>query len=162
MTQVTRRDAWASKLDLALLVAATLAMVAAVGLLVYTVLTQMSVYRAAVTAELSRPGPVDHAAVLAYARSGDFAAAKFAALFLGFTLIFLGAAYTLRMARVSYEFSVAKENAATASLSTSSPGLVMVSLGVLLVTLAVLTQSNVDLHQAPSPTTFRVVDDTAD
>jgi hypothetical protein len=156
-----RRHAWESKLDLVLLVAATLAMAAAVGFLVYTVLTQISVYRALVTAELSRPGPVDHAAMLAYTRSGDFAVAKFAALFLGFTLIFLGAAYTLRMARVSYEFSVSKENAATAALSTSSPGLVMVSLGVLLVALTVLTQSSVDLHQ-PSRATFRIIDDNAD
>ncbi|HXU33798.1 MAG TPA: hypothetical protein VN851_24780 [Thermoanaerobaculia bacterium] len=145
-----------------LLVAATLAMMVAISLVLYTVVTQMSVYRTSIDAVFSRPGPVDHAAVLAYARSGDFAAAKFSALCLGFTLIFLGAAYTLRMARVGYELSVEKEDVAKASLSTTSPGLVMVSLGVVLVALAVLTQSSVDLRPAPTSPTFRVIDNEAD
>ncbi|HJU38141.1 MAG TPA: hypothetical protein VJ724_01115, partial [Tahibacter sp.] len=52
---------------------------------------------------------------------------------------------------------------ANASLATSSPGLVLASLGVGLVALAVLTQSEVNLDRATSPTpTFEVVGDKAD
>lgn len=154
--------AWEARLDLVLLVAATAVLAIAVGLLVYTILTQTAVYRSSIAVELAGDGPINHHAVLAYARSGDFAAAKSVALCLGFALIFLGAGYTLRAAQTTYNLSVSRDDLAKASLVTSSPGLVMISLGVVLVAMAVLTQSHVDLNGSPAMTTLRVVEDTAD
>ena len=139
-------------LDMTLLIAATGAMVVAVVLLLCVIYVQLNMYHTAMNSELVRTGRIDHAAVLAYGRSADYAASKYVALLLGFALIFLGSAYVLRTSTVGYSVSVAHKEI-NASLATSSPGLVLATLGVVLVALAILTQSDINLsygHAKPA------------
>ena len=152
----------ASKLDSVLLISATAAMAIAIGLLIYVITSQLGLYHSSVATELRRAPAVDHLAVLAYARSADYAASKYCSLLLGFALIFLGSAYVLRVSTVTYSLSAAAQGA-SGTFATTSPGLVMATLGVVLVALAVLTQSDVSLTYAShSPSPLHIVDDVSD
>lgn len=109
---------------------------------------QYKTYNAGVSASLNAP-QIDHASVIAYSRALDFAIAKTSAICLGFLLIFVGALYVLRTADTHFGLGV---DAATikASLQTSSPGLVMITLGVVLVGTALINKSDVDYKTAPA------------
>lgn len=157
-----RTEATASKLDIVLLISATAALTIAIGLLIYVITSQLSLYHSTVATELRRAPEVDHLAVLAYARSADYAASKYCALLLGFALIFLGSAFVLRLSTATYRLS-AEAQGSSATLATSSPGLVLATLGVGLVALAVLTQSDVTLTYANQPPLqLPIADDASD
>ncbi len=156
------RPNFGRRLDTTLLVAATGAMIVAVALLAIVIFAQLSLYHVAMNAELARATGIDHAAVLAYGRSADYAASKYCALLLGFALIFLGSAYVLRTAKADYGLSASNKDF-NASLASSSPGLVLATLGVVLVALAILTQSQINLsHGSEISPMQSFVDDNAD
>lgn len=89
--------------------------------------------------------------VLVYSRAWDFAVTKTSALFLGFMVIYLGALYVLRSADTSYELSINQGAQSGATLKSSSPGLVMITLGALLVALVLANRSEVGIQVDPSP-----------
>ena len=88
--------------------------------------------------------------VLVYSRAWDFAVTKTSALFLGFMVIYLGALYVLRSADTSYELSINQGAQSGATLKSSSPGLVMITLGALLVALVLSNRSEVGIQVDPS------------
>ena len=88
--------------------------------------------------------------VLVYSRAWDFAVTKTSALFLGFMVIYLGALYVLRSADTSYELSINQGAQSGATLKSSSPGLVMITLGALLVALVISNRSEVGIQVDPS------------
>jgi len=88
--------------------------------------------------------------ILIYSRAWDFAVTKTSALFLGFLVIYTGALYVLRSADTAYELSVTQGTQSGATLKSSSPGLVMVTLGSLLVALVLQHKSEVGLQVTPS------------
>jgi hypothetical protein len=114
-----------------------------VALLGFSLYVQSRNYSAGVSASLAT-SPINPVAVIAYSRSLDFAIAKMSAICLGFLLIFVGALYVLRTADSDFALELEREDA-RASLQTSSPGLVMITLGVALVAIAILNKSDVDL-----------------
>jgi hypothetical protein len=129
---------------------AAVAVIAATTVLLFIVLyNQMSNYNNAITVELKNSGHVEHAAILAYARATDFAAAKLSALFLGFLLVFLGAMFVLRVAKVDYGLSVSNGPSQRLSLSSTSPGLIIISLGVILIICVLFSQTHLD-YQTPA------------
>lgn len=68
---------------------------------------------------------------------------KTSALFLGFMVIYTGALYVLRSADTAYELSVGQGTQLGASLKSSSPGLLLVTIGALLVALVLHSRSEV-------------------
>jgi hypothetical protein len=87
---------------------------------------------------------IDHAVVLTYSRSWDFAVVKTSSIFLGFSLILIGALYVLRVAESRFSMSV-ESNGTKGSLESRSPGLIMLVLGVVLVALVLYSKSTVEL-----------------
>jgi len=81
--------------------------------------------------------------ILVYSRAWDFAVTKTSALFLGFMVIYTGALYVLRSADTAYELSVGQGTQLGASLKSSSPGLMLVTIGALLVALVLHSRSEV-------------------
>ncbi len=149
-------------LDRLILGVAGFIVVVTTGLLLYVVVTQVRTYNVAVMAAL-KAGTLDHAAVLAYARSTDFSAAKISALFLGFLLIFLGAMFVLRVAETEYSFAMTPAEQRQVTFSTSSPGLAMVTLGVILVIVVLFAKSTIDYHPASAvEVPLYVTEDAAD
>lgn len=88
--------------------------------------------------------------ILIYSRAWDFAVTKTSALFLGFLVIYTGALYVLRSADTAYELSVTQGAQSGATLKSSSPGLVMITLGSLLVALVLQHKSEVGLQVTPN------------
>jgi hypothetical protein len=107
-------------------------------------------YYTGINSALSVPNAIDHTIVLTYSRAWDFAVQKTSSLFLGFTLVFIGALYVLRIADARFALS-AEGPSVKGSLETSSPGLVMITLGVLLIGFVIYNQSVIDYRPA-SPT----------
>ncbi len=65
-------------------------------------------YNAGISAAL-RASSIDHAVVITYTRAWDFAVVKVSSIFLAFCLIMVGALYVLRVATVSYSFTMANQ-----------------------------------------------------
>jgi hypothetical protein len=103
-------------------------------------------YNAGITAALGADG-IDHAVVITYTRAWDFAVVKVSSILLAFCLIMVGALYVLRVATVSYSFTMANQ-AQKSSLETSSPGLVMITLGVALMAVVLFSTSKVQYQSA--------------
>lgn len=118
-------------------------------LLVTSLSFQYSNYHRGIDQAVNGVVGVDHNSIITYSRAWDFAVVKTSALFLGFTLIFVGALYILRVADAGYQLSI-KGGDVQGSLQTSSPGLVMATLGVFLVAWVVYSKSIVDYHPTPS------------
>jgi hypothetical protein len=91
--------------------------------------------------------------ILIYSRAWDFAVTKTSALFLGFLVIYTGALYVLYSADTTYEVSFNQGPQPGATLKSSSPGLVMVTLGSVLVALVLFSKSEVGLQVSTGPAT---------
>ncbi len=142
---------------------AAVAVIAATTVLLFIVLrNQMNNYNNAIAIELKNTGHVEHAAILAYARATDFAAAKLSALFLGFLLVFLGAMFVLRVAKVDYGLSVSSGPSQSLSLNSTSPGLIIISLGVILIICVLFNQSRLDYQPPPTSIPLHYTVDKAD
>lgn len=87
---------------------------------------------------------------LAFTRAADFAIVKTSVTFLGFVLALVGALYVLRVSSSSYSLGV-KASGKEANLSTTSPGLVMVTLGVVAVVSALFSKSDVNIDSSAIP-----------
>ncbi len=100
-------------------------------------------------AQQSGAGPESVSLILVYSRAWDFAVTKTVSLFLGYMVLYTGALYVLRSADTSYELTVSQGSQQSASLKTSSPGLVLVTLGGALIALVLQTRSEVGLQVHP-------------
>ncbi len=100
-------------------------------------------------AQQSGAGPESVSLILVYSRAWDFAVTKTVSLFLGYMVLYTGALYVLRSADTSYELTVSQGAQQSASLKTSSPGLVLVTLGGALIALVLQTRSEVGLQVHP-------------
>ncbi len=149
-------------IDYFILGIATLVLSVTGGLLLYVVTIQAQTYQKAIDRELGLLGQIDHSAVLSYARSADVSATKISALFLGFLLIFLGSLFVLRIGRTQYALSLSAAENRNMAFSTTSPGLVMITLGVVLVSLVLFARSTVDYRPALASHPLTVVEDLAD
>ena len=74
--------------------------------------------------------------------------AKFAAVFLAFGVVLIGALYVLRKAEVSFQVNVDAPTGKGA-LQSSSPGLIIIALGVVLLIAALQTKSEVSYKPPP-------------
>jgi hypothetical protein len=119
------------------------------GLLTTSLYFQYSNYRKGIDQALKGVVAADHNSIITYSRAWDFAVVKTSAMFLGFTLIFVGALYILRAADAGYQLSI-KGGDVQGSLQSSSPGLIMATLGVFLVGWVIYSKSIVDYHPLPS------------
>ena len=135
-----RRDTY---LSVPLFVVVTCLLVFVVAALGSNLYFQHQNYRMGIQKALDSPR-IDHAVVLTYSRSWDFAVVKTSSIFLGFSLILIGALYVLRVAESRFSMSV-ESNGTKGSLESSSPGLIMLVLGVVLVALVLYSKSTVEL-----------------
>ena len=136
-------------LTIALFVVVCMILASLAGLLGASLIFQHDNYSRGIAAALSSITK-DHNSVITYSRAWDFAVVKTSALFLAFTLIFVGALYVLRVAETRYALSMEGQRV-KGSLETSSPGLVMLTLGVILVGLVLYSKSTVEYHPNPEP-----------
>ncbi|HND11454.1 MAG TPA: hypothetical protein PLY80_13520 [Pseudomonadota bacterium] len=100
-------------------------------------------------AQQAGAGPESVSLILIYSRAWDFAVTKTVSLFLGYMVLYTGALYVLRSADTSYELSIAQGTQQGASLKTSSPGLVLVTLGGALIALVLQSRSEVGVNVHP-------------
>lgn len=100
-------------------------------------------YSAGIEKAVIGSSSTDFNSIITFSRAWDFAVVKTSAMFLGFTLIFVGALYILRVADAGYKLSI-QGKLVHGSLQTSSPGLVLATLGVILVGWVVYSKSVVD------------------
>jgi hypothetical protein len=148
MTSAPAGDHSSKHVDIALLAVTCVLLTALMLLLAWVLRAQLDNYTAAINRELKQ-SEIDHAVILAYSRSWDFAVVKTGGLFLGFMQVLLGAMYLLKTASVSYSLGVEQERIGKATLATSSPGLVMMTLGVATIALVLYSKSDVS-YTAPS------------
>jgi hypothetical protein len=134
--------AFSAYLDKSLFLVVAMMLLFTVALLSVNLVFQHRNYDTGITAAL-KSNNIDHAVIITYTRSWDFAIAKISSIFLAFCLILIGALYVLRAATASYSFSVTGQSR-NSSLETSSPGLVMVTLGVVLMAIVILSGSTVE------------------
>jgi uncharacterized membrane protein YadS len=87
-------------LDRGLFIVVAATLLFTITLLTFSLVFQYENYSKGIAAALSGAAVEDDAAILAYARGWDFAVAKTASIFLAFSLVFVGALYVLRAARV--------------------------------------------------------------
>ena len=137
---------WPARLDILLFAVVASAAVYVFCLLSYSLYFQVHTYSNAIQAALRDPNRGDEIA-LAYARATDFAIVKTSAVFLGFIMALLGALYVLRAATAAFKFSGSTAHS-SASLQTSSPGLVMMALGVVTINCALFARTSVGLDDA--------------
>ncbi len=138
----------------------SLAVLIALALLVglpASLAAQYSTYRAILDRALSGAA-VDAGAMLSLARAWDFAIVKTTSLFLAFLLVFLGGAHVLRASDATFRLRVQQPGAASGSLESSSPGLVMVVLGVALVIAVLYARTWVQYEPGISPAAKPSVD----
>lgn len=122
-------------------------------LLVGNLWFQLNNYRVGITLARSSGATADAVSlILVYSRAWDFAVTKTSALFLGFMVIYIGALYVLRSADTAYEISYTQGTQMGASLRSSSPGLVLITLGSVLVGLVLYHKSEVGLQMSISST----------
>jgi outer membrane protein OmpA-like peptidoglycan-associated protein len=106
-------------------------------------------YQTGISRAVNEGGPTVNAILLAYSRSWDFAVVKTCSLFLGFSLVMIGALYVLRIAEAQYQFEIEGPAGVKGNLASSSPGLVILTLGVTLVGLVLFSKSAVGLEESP-------------
>lgn len=134
-----------------LFVIVTALLVVQLALLVGNLWFQLNNYRVGITLARSSGATADAVSlILVYSRAWDFAVTKTSALFLGFTVIYIGALYVLRSADTAYEISYTQGTQMGASLKSSSPGLVLITLGAVLVGLVLYHKSEVGLQMSVS------------
>ena len=138
-----------------ILVFVAILLVAGLGIQTYSYLGGLRAATAVANAPAGAVGapedPVDHAAVITYARALGAAFIKTSSLFLGFILIFTGTLYVLRTAEASFELAVTKGDI-QGSLHTASPGLVIVTLGVLLTIVALVVKGDINYQETTEAT----------
>lgn len=134
---------FSKRLDVAIFAAMTVVLLSLLALLASNLAFQYLNYRDGIRLALADSQYIDHASILTYSRAWDFAVAKTSALFLSFLLVFTGAIYVLRTGDITYALGVEKGDA-KASLSASSPGIIMLTLGVFLVAFVVSNKTYVE------------------
>jgi hypothetical protein len=87
--------------------------------------------------------------VFALSRAQDAAQMKAVALWLGFVVITFGCFFVLKGVEANYRLSFSKSTTRSA-LSTSSPGLVLITFGTVLVIAATIVKSTININDAPS------------
>jgi hypothetical protein len=128
-------------------------LVVQLALLVGNLWFQLNNYRVGITLAQSSGATADAVSlILIYSRAWDFAVTKTSALFLGFMVIYIGALYVLRSADTAYEISYTQGTQMGATLKSSSPGLVLITLGAVLVGLVLYHKSEVGLQMSVSST----------
>ena len=131
----------------------TALLVVQLALLVGNLWFQLNNYRVGITLARSSGATADAVSlILVYSRAWDFAVTKTSALFLGFMVIYIGALYVLRSADTAYEISYTQGTQMGATLKSSSPGLVLITLGAVLVGLVLYHKSEVGLQMSISST----------
>jgi hypothetical protein len=138
-------------LDIVLLVAVVSLAVFVFRLLNFSVHTQINTY---IEAANNAAKSSDHAPahVLTFTRAMDSAIVKSTVVFMGFMVTLLGALYVLRAATASFSLDV-KSDAASGTLQSSSPGLVMVVLGIVAVGLALYSKVNLTIEEGHGQST---------
>jgi flagellar basal body-associated protein FliL len=136
------------RLDIALFILTAVLLLAVVFLLAWSLNAELGNYKVAIDREIHRQ-TIDHAVILSYSRAWDFAVVKTGGLFLGFVQVLLGAVYLLRAATTAYSLAVEGQGVGKATLATTSPGLVMMSLGVATVVFVLYAKSDV-VYYAPT------------
>ena len=130
-------------LDVAIFVSMAVVLLSLLAFLAFNLVFQYVNYRDGIHFALTDPMNVNHASVVTYSRAWDFAVAKTSALFLSYLLIFAGAMYVLRAGEAHFELR-AESTDLKGALSSSSPGLVMVTLGVALTAHVLSTRTYVE------------------
>lgn len=131
----------------------TALLVVQLALLVGNLWFQLNNYRVGIALARSSGATADAVSlILVYSRAWDFAVTKTSALFLGFMVIYIGALYVLRSADTAYEISYTQGTQMGATLKSSSPGLVLITLGAVLVGLVLYHKSEVGLQMSISST----------
>lgn len=120
-----------NRFDVAIFVAVVVVLFCLLALLVFNLTFQYLNYNKGIEFALANPKHIDHSSVITYSRAWDFAVVKTSSLFLSFLLVFTGALYVLRTGDTNFELKAENANFRS-SLSSTSPGLVMVTLGVFL------------------------------
>ena len=76
---------------------------------------------------------------------------KTSSLFLGFSLIMIGALYVLRVSETQYQLQLEAPAGVKGNLASSSPGLIILTFGVVLVCLVLFSRSTVEYGSAQRP-----------
>ncbi len=118
------------RLEWIILVTIIILVVSVLVLLLLNMVSQYMNYYTVIELTL-KSSSVNHAAVITYLQALDFATVKTSSLFISFLIVFVGGLYLLRVAESQFYLSVEAKNA-RATLSTTSPGLVMALFGVVL------------------------------
>ena len=141
------------KLDAALFTVVTIVLFTIVCLLIWSLNFQSSTYKVGIQAALQETTLGRHAIALAYARAFDFAVAKTAVIFIGMLLVFVGSLFVLKVVNSGYTLGLESAEKGKATLTTSSPGLVMITLGIVTVNIAMFSKSSVSVDMGTeSPT----------
>ena len=124
------------KQDVAIFLIVVVLLVVIVSLFVANLWFQYDNYREGIRIALEDPAGPDHGSVVAYARSWDFAVVKTSGLFMSLLLAFTGVLYVLRAGEAAFQLE-AEHSEFKGTLSTSSPGLVMVAAAVVLASVVI-------------------------
>ncbi len=130
------------------------------GLMIASLIVRWIEYDKAIQVTLKQTPPLDHSAVLSYARSLDASIVKTTSLMLSFLVVFIGAIYVLRSSTVGFQLSI-QNGGLKSSLETASPGLVMITLGLAVVVTTLLVRSSVDYRPPDYVVTYPVSSQTS-
>jgi hypothetical protein len=134
---------FSQKIDIGIFLIVAVVLIALIVLMSSNLYFQYMNYRDGIKLAIADPRYIDHASILTYSRAWDFAVIKTSALFLSFLLIFTGALYILRVGESQFSIEAQKGDI-KASLASTSPGLIMVTLGVFLVAFVLWNKTSVD------------------
>lgn len=152
MTALFTRAQVNNVLTAALFVAVAVVLLATLVLLAVNVTRQMSTHSSAITAAMELGGANGSILALSWARALDFAVLKSSTVFLGFTLVLLGALYLLKVFDTVFAVNASAHEFGKIAVKTTSPGLVMITLGVLTVIVALFSTSMIDVSSEHEPT----------
>ena len=141
--------------DVAIFTVVVIAIVAMLLFLLANFVEHSSSYKKAIDATSS--GDVNHSALIVFLLSWNFGITRISVIFISFVIILIGALYVLRVAQSEFKASAKVEDRFQISLSTASPGLVMILLGTLLVVSSMYRESRVD-YTSPK-TEFSITDE---
>jgi OmpA family len=133
------------KLDAALFTVVTLVLFTILCLLIWSLQFQSNTYKTGIQTALQETTLGHHTIALAYARAFDFAVAKTSVIFIGMLLVFVGSLFVLKVVNAGYTLGLESSEKGKATFTTSSPGLVMITLGIVTVNIAMFSKSFVNV-----------------
>ena len=142
-------------LDAVILIAIVVVVLSVVSLLLINIESQLRNYDKGIASVLSSSNGIDHAALIGYLRSSDFAVMKISSLFISFLIILIGSLYILKVSESEIYFTAEYANIKTI-FSTSSPGLAMVFLGMILVIASLNFTSSIDYKNTNRQTADKI------